>query len=1140
MALLMPLVLWAQTDKLEVTVTSSEIGYNGSDTKNAVNISVTLNGDALELGTNYSLRYLYEGNLSELTLDDVRNVGTYEVVVHGMGDNAAAIDAAYNATYSAAKPSFTVTQKAVTSGQINVDLSKLQLVYGYTAEDIQKGLESVVSVNEGVLAKGDQLTEFIKCLTLNVVHGDLEVGKSNEVSVVSKEDANTNYKFVSSGNTSGFINISPATLNISLKSRAYTGTTITASTWGTMAKSSVIIDGYKGSESAVADQSEILGLTLSAVEGNDYINVGDYKVNVAITNKNYQLASSQVDLNITPATITIAQGVDVLDNKFVKTYDAAEVFDLTDLFKISGMKSYDSDKVGYVDNETKGYKKISMKLEQKTADAGVYNIVPYVNDEPVSEEEYATIIPNYIISYKNKKTYTINTYALSGARIRVYVDESKTAYQGKDFELEKGTFIVVDYLNSASSKRIDEYAMFLAAIETKDADGKVKEPTLVEGKDFVYLTVGEDGDYTVARSTSIANVEIKNINDGTLSYRLKAVDGGNYSNYKDATFSMTRASLVISPKNGEDAPTMVYGTEAPAIRTGSTTLYDVTEHYYIPLVGEDKLGEDGIDLGIVFQYKDDTAPINAGKYDVFPSISTNKIPSVDEYATLLDNYTISFDPDSENKFVVTPKNLADEDIVITTDDPLYKGTPFTTFAVSAKYVIGIDDAGKEIVLTPAPKNNTDFTTTINTKEAIKAGEEFVATITGKGLEEYDDEKGGFGGNYYGVKTRNFEIQKATLVLTATDISFDFSPTIDASTRLTDYIYKYNSENEAQPGEIIINELASNKLKTDNLENLEISLILNGKAASGKVGTYGVLSGSKYSDTISDDEYAYAVVSNNAELNNYNVKVQGKVTINAADEIVIGRKQTTTEALLKGYSGYKAEDGTTFKVKVRTNATSHIIEANHWTAMVLPFDIKVRDFSKAIDYAIVDLPNLENTAEDAISFNLFTGTIPANTLFLFKTDENRDLANNPLEFNLTDLNVAIDFEHNYDEDESAHYAADKAGNKYYGLYKEGRTIQYANQYFVAKNTNGVDAFFPATVYSSPVAVNVLSGYIETKTANMVRIFVEDIDGTVTEISAVTGEEVRDAEGWYTINGVKLNAEPTEKGIYINNGKKVVIK
>ena len=50
-----------------------------------------------------------------------------------------------------------------------------------------------------------------------------------------------------------------------------------------------------------------------------------------------------------------------------------------------------------------------------------------------------------------------------------------------------------------------------------------------------------------------------------------------------------------------------------------------------------------------------------------------------------------------------------------------------------------------------------------------------------------------------------------------------------------------------------------------------------------------------------------------------------------------------------------------------------------------------------------------------------------------------------------------------------------------------------------------------------------------------------NGTVTnvgEIDMETGEV--SFNGWYTLQGVKLEAEPTEPGIYINNGKKVSIK
>ena len=49
------------------------------------------------------------------------------------------------------------------------------------------------------------------------------------------------------------------------------------------------------------------------------------------------------------------------------------------------------------------------------------------------------------------------------------------------------------------------------------------------------------------------------------------------------------------------------------------------------------------------------------------------------------------------------------------------------------------------------------------------------------------------------------------------------------------------------------------------------------------------------------------------------------------------------------------------------------------------------------------------------------------------------------------------------------------------------------------------------------------------------------------SIVTAEEEMDVEkkalsteGWYTVSGVKLQGAPTQKGVYIKDGKKVIIK
>ena len=46
--------------------------------------------------------------------------------------------------------------------------------------------------------------------------------------------------------------------------------------------------------------------------------------------------------------------------------------------------------------------------------------------------------------------------------------------------------------------------------------------------------------------------------------------------------------------------------------------------------------------------------------------------------------------------------------------------------------------------------------------------------------------------------------------------------------------------------------------------------------------------------------------------------------------------------------------------------------------------------------------------------------------------------------------------------------------------------------------------------------------------------------IGEIDTKTGKMTFDSEAWYTLDGVRLSSKPSTKGIYINNGKKIVIK
>jgi hypothetical protein len=67
--------------------------------------------------------------------------------------------------------------------------------------------------------------------------------------------------------------------------------------------------------------------------------------------------------------------------------------------------------------------------------------------------------------------------------------------------------------------------------------------------------------------------------------------------------------------------------------------------------------------------------------------------------------------------------------------------------------------------------------------------------------------------------------------------------------------------------------------------------------------------------------------------------------------------------------------------------------------------------------------------------------------------------------------------------------------------------------------------------------------ETELPQRITVRLIGADGVLTgigEIDTRTGDITFDAEGWYTLDGIRLNGKPVQSGIYINNGKKVSIK
>ena len=115
----------------------------------------------------------------------------------------------------------------------------------------------------------------------------------------------------------------------------------------------------------------------------------------------------------------------------------------------------------------------------------------------------------------------------------------------------------------------------------------------------------------------------------------------------------------------------------------------------------------------------------------------------------------------------------------------------------------------------------------------------------------------------------------------------------------------------------------------------------------------------------------------------------------------------------------------------------------------------------------------------------------------------------------------------------------------GVYNNTITVQ-AGEFVRAKNGAKIrptSCYLMWTGYEPDYArtLNRAAANDDTELPQSITVKLVSASGDITgigEIDTKTGEISFD--GWYTLNGVRLNGKPTKKGLYINNGRKVVIK
>lgn len=273
-----------------------------------------------------------------------------------------------------------------------------------------------------------------------------------------------------------------------------------------------------------------------------------------------------------------------------------------------------------------------------------------------------------------------------------------------------------------------------------------------------------------------------------------------------------------------------------------------------------------------------------------------------------------------------------------------------------------------------------------------------------------------------------------------------------------------------------------------------------------------------------------------------VYVYGNLTVSLANADVVLLSQSTFAAAEKDpATALAGKDGKKATVKFGKRE----IKQGIWTPIVLPFATSVKEVSEKLGYAVVDI--MEAKGDGNVHFTLHLGDIPANTPFIVKAYADCDLAGVTGDANGYGAQAAVEFEKTIDFttniDATTKNAVVKDGAiQFIGVYAQGTSIYGSNNRYCSSST-GTWNYPNTTTYTAEnqMTIPTMKAYLHFGDNQAHTIYIQEPDGSTTAIEAIEADGMVVAtDGWYTLNGMKLNSVPTEKGVYIHNGKKVVLK
>ena len=853
-----------------------------------------------------------------------------------------------------------------------------------------------------------------------------------------------------------------------------------------------------------------LANAIITLEDNDYVYDGNDKepliTSVAVGNTTYTSATNPSIDNL--FTISYEDNVNASTQAKVKITGK----DNTLYFNQSATKEFT---IAQFDLAGQGNNVTIDAIDAQTFNTKEQKPVPVVKkgNTPIPAIEGAgdNQVTNWTVSYSN------NTNATSATSLATVTVTGTGNYKGQktaSFDISPKN---INTLDATDFSAYDDVT-YNGEKYTPATTGKVKfthtGATSTNPAQFVTLEEGQD--YTVSYGTSANNINA-GANAGIVTYTGK----GNYTGSKTVYFTIKPKALTITAKDY----TINYGTARPD--------YEVE---YDGLVAND-LKADGITPkdGVfttpvtVTQctYGTTTANdnTNAGTYSLVPSAAVAPNYSIDAAdfvpGTLIINANLVT---IRVKAKTVPYGTAEPDYTIAapaTDGTVELDGDNNNTNFYELEIVG--DASTDIASLTAGQVFT-FT---REKAATKTVGTYNITVSGSATLA-----GGYQATYLpGTLT----IEKLKLRAVAKDKAISWhggEPAMVANYDALNnddniVLKKYNNNSGVATDLTDFTPLAANYAGVQNpLAVADVVSKIEWVNEAGEPYTSGWEQGhpGTIKVTLLPDLSAYS--------QNYEIEgIDGKVSFNdlATDLLALTGANNQFDAI-------QAADNITYTtVKVSTGRTgTRQIQAQKWNAYILPFATSVAEISKMdeIGYAVVNIIDSENSTEGNIKFKLWMGEIPANTPFCMKT-----LYALPGETQLTFANKTIEAPAN------ATYAfdiKDKDGNST-GSYFVGAYDTYDMPKPTVSLTESYlwnDGWYTVT---NSYDVKPFEAFMRHNTSAAPVITFEEIDGSTTAIQTIASSaKAFVAEGWYTVNGVKLQGAPTEKGIYINNGKKVIIK